>query len=54
MAFKALELSHHPGLSFAKSLRRHHKDFFSRDVSISVLDSRPMMFSPGEGCSRKM
>ena len=41
-------------LSFAKSLRRHHKDFFPRDVSISVLDGRPMMFSPGERCSQKM
>jgi hypothetical protein len=32
MAFKQL--------SFAKSLRRHHKDFLPFDVSISVLDGR--------------
>ena len=27
-------------MSFAKSLHRHHKDFFLLDVSTSVLDSR--------------
>jgi hypothetical protein len=29
-----------PTLSFAKSLRRHQKDFFPLDVSSSVLDGR--------------
>ena len=28
------------GLSFAKSLRRHQKDFFPLDLSTSVLDGR--------------
>jgi hypothetical protein len=40
-------------LSFAKSLRRRHKDFFPLDVSTSVLYKHADS-SPGERCSQKM
>ena len=39
-------------LPFAKSLRRHHKDFFPLDVSTSVLDSR-LTRRPAKGARRK-
>jgi hypothetical protein len=39
-------------LSFAKSLRRHHKDFFPLDVSTSVLDGG-LVRLPGERCSQE-
>src|SRR6516164_6104708 len=39
-------------LSFAKSLRRHHKDLFPLDVSISVLDGR-LIRRPAKDARRK-
>ena len=39
-------------LSFAKSLRRHHKDFFPLDVSTSVLDGR-LIRRPAKDARRK-
>ena len=40
------------GLSFAKSLRRHHKDFFRLDVSTLVLDGR-LVRRPVKNARRK-
>ena len=39
-------------LSFAKSLRRHHKDFFPLDVSTSALDGR-LIRRPAKDAPRK-
>jgi|SRR5215469_136134 len=39
-------------LSFAKSLRRHHMDFFPLDVSTSVLDGR-LIRRPAKDVRRK-
>jgi hypothetical protein len=41
-------------LSFAKSLRRRHKDCFPCEVSISLLDDRLVMFLLAENLSRAL
>ena len=45
-------LARYSTVSLAKSLRRHHKDFFPLDVSTSVLDGR-LIRRPAKDACRK-